>query len=357
VLPRIGAMFPLHGVSRKWAHAASLARFLADPSRTHPYSRMPSLLLTEPEAASLATYLIEADQSGGAAVPPETGRELGRAVAEQRRCGACHALPGVATPPLPPPRGADPAVVRRGCLAETAQTGVPLFPLAPAERQDLRAYVLAGSPPPRSDSPAKSTLRALDRLHCTQCHERDGVGGEFVARADAAAAGVERALLQRLAPPPLGGIAARLATSWLRGVFLEQRRARPWSDVRMPHFDPRMTATLAAGLASLEGESLDPAGAGPDDRALAAEGGRLAGEDGLRCTACHALGGAPAEVTGPASLGPDFDLIPERIRGLPWFERWLRDPQSIEPGTAMPSYFPRVGDAPGIHALWAFLRR
>ncbi len=47
------------------------------------------------------------------------------------------------------------------------------------------------------------------------------------------------------------------------------------------------------------------------------------------CTACHAVGGIGGNV-GPAldAVGKKFDLA--------YLENWLRDPQKIKPGTAMP---------------------
>ncbi|TGK05207.1 cytochrome c [Leptospira langatensis] len=47
------------------------------------------------------------------------------------------------------------------------------------------------------------------------------------------------------------------------------------------------------------------------------------------CVACHAVGGAGGNV-GPAldTVGKKFDLA--------YLENWLRDPQKVKPGTAMP---------------------
>ncbi|TGK36687.1 c-type cytochrome [Leptospira andrefontaineae] len=47
------------------------------------------------------------------------------------------------------------------------------------------------------------------------------------------------------------------------------------------------------------------------------------------CTACHSVGGAGGNV-GPAldSVGKKYDLA--------YLQNWLRDPQKIKPGTAMP---------------------
>ncbi|MFN7135417.1 MAG: c-type cytochrome, partial [Myxococcales bacterium] len=62
----------------------------------------------------------------------------------------------------------------------------------------------------------------------------------------------------------------------------------------------------------------------------------------LRCAHCHPAG----EVDGgdTRELAPDLALAKVRLR-RDWTERWLADPQRLQPGTRMPSYFHR--DAQG----------
>ncbi|MBX7056595.1 MAG: c-type cytochrome [Leptospirales bacterium] len=50
---------------------------------------------------------------------------------------------------------------------------------------------------------------------------------------------------------------------------------------------------------------------------------------GQLCTACHSLGGQGGNV------GPALDGVGAR-RDLAYLDRWLSDPQSVKPGTAMP---------------------
>lgn len=47
------------------------------------------------------------------------------------------------------------------------------------------------------------------------------------------------------------------------------------------------------------------------------------------CASCHSLGG-----TG-GSVGPALDGVGER-HDAAWFDKWLRDPGAVKPGTAMP---------------------
>jgi hypothetical protein len=88
-------------------------------------------------------------------------------------------------------------------------------------------------------------------------------------------------------------------------------------------------------------------------------GRRLVGITGVGCIACHNFEGHP-------SLGiPAMDLtvMTERLQ-TGWFHNYLVDPQSLRPGTRMPSFWPdRQGGEPGyrggdtdrqIAALWTF---
>ena len=64
--------------------------------------------------------------------------------------------------------------------------------------------------------------------------------------------------------------------------------------------------------------------------------------DSVNCYQCHfRLGAAPA--ADPIAWAPDLALTHERLRE-DWVLEWLRDPQSIYPGTSMPGNF--AGDPP-----------
>jgi hypothetical protein len=59
------------------------------------------------------------------------------------------------------------------------------------------------------------------------------------------------------------------------------------------------------------------------------------------CLRCHATGDPAHDATATA---PNFLLAPERLRPG-WTERWILNPQLIDPGTAMPSgLFRREGE-------------
>jgi hypothetical protein len=61
----------------------------------------------------------------------------------------------------------------------------------------------------------------------------------------------------------------------------------------------------------------------------------LVGSNGLNCVACHTFQQKPAQ-TMPAV---DLTEMAERLK-RDWFEIYMRDPQSLSPGTVMPSFWP-----------------
>ena len=61
-----------------------------------------------------------------------------------------------------------------------------------------------------------------------------------------------------------------------------------------------------------------------------------------KCLDCHIIGGkSPGEDVDPATLAPDLFYSADRLRPE-WLIRWMREPQSLQPGTKMPT--PAWGD-------------
>ncbi|MEQ8763855.1 MAG: c-type cytochrome [Planctomycetota bacterium] len=97
----------------------------------------------------------------------------------------------------------------------------------------------------------------------------------------------------------------------------------------------------------------------PDDRvavteeaASARDGRVLLGE--LGCVSCHAL--SDAQGNGILTReGPRLDQVGQRLGGE-WLRRWIRDPQTLKPGSGMPTLFgDDETDRADIDALVAYL--
>ncbi|MFN3484701.1 MAG: hypothetical protein ACK44W_04370 [Planctomycetota bacterium] len=201
--------------------------------------------------------------------------------------------------------------------------------------------------------------RALAAFNCYACHPRNGKGGPLEAvqnffRVTDPTIGDEGRL-----PPHLTGVGAKLRREWLREVLATGAKVRPYMLARMPAFGLENIGALVEDFekADLRGpESPAP----PRDENLVKAGRQLAGTKGLSCVSCHLW-------NGQKSLGvPGMDLtvMGRRLR-RDWFHRYLLDPNSLRPGTRMPTFWPEGrsvlktvldGDAAlQIEALWQYL--
>ena len=102
----------------------------------------------------------------------------------------------------------------------------------------------------------------------------------------------------------------------------------------MPAYASRAPA-LAAGLAAKHGVApVTPAPARRPD--LIEIGGKVAGEAGYSCVACHDSG-TRAALQVFEGQGPNLQLAGQRLR-YDYFQRWMHWPQRLAPTTIMPRY-------------------
>jgi hypothetical protein len=224
----------------------------------------------------------------------------------------------------------------RGCLSATPPARAPRYRLNDAERSAIAAYLAA---PDLARAPTVEARRALAHYRCNACHE---VEAPALATFDHP-------------PPSLADTGNKLRVSWLRDVLVEKTRMRHWLELRMPDF--ANAGGLAEGLAALAGAPREePAPTPRPDALTLREGVRLLGrgEEGLACITCHDFAWYKS---GAATPAPDLSTMGRRMRPE-WFERWLRDPGRIQPGTQMPAFFaevePTVFDGKQ-KAMWAAL--
>jgi mono/diheme cytochrome c family protein len=62
------------------------------------------------------------------------------------------------------------------------------------------------------------------------------------------------------------------------------------------------------------------------------------GKDYFNCFSCHQQGEKKPEGP-PEGWAPDLTLARSRLNPN-WIIKWLQDPQKVQPGTKMPSFFP-----------------
>ncbi|MCF6285258.1 MAG: c-type cytochrome, partial [Candidatus Hydrogenedentes bacterium] len=341
----------------------ALARFLLDPAAVRPGGRMPNMTLTEEEARQIAHWLIDRDEAEG--VLPAKEPEIdpakvtrGKELFQTLGCASCHELKGTTTS-LVAPKLAGLDFAAKGCLAETTQKDIPWFDLNDAQRTALIA--VGGTSETTKTDLINHTLLALN---CYACHERNGLGGPEPGRAAYFAETEELDLGDegRL-PPTLTGVGGKLTPTWLEAILTDGGRVRPYMATRMPHFGAANIAPLLEALLAVD---KDPKPLAINVTGLEAHhrnryGRELMGTEGLGCVSCHML-------DGHKSLGipaVDLAIVSERLQPA-WFMSYMLDPNSLRPGTRMPTFFLERKSqgselfgrnaAKQIEALWIYLR-
>jgi cytochrome c551/c552 len=334
----------LTGMGSKMS-AGALAAYLLDPAATDAGGRMPSLMLTKTEASQIAAYLT--DSHTPEFEQPWTGGDpaRGKALVQSSGCLACHELRDEA--PLQNGQAAAPLArlsSGKGCLSTAPPANAPRYRLTNEERTALNAFVeWYGRHPDVSPAPVYEVHLRLRQFRCAACHQTE-LGGESPALAEAT--------------PPLVGVGAKLRTPWMERVLSEGARVRHWQKLRMPDYDGRHTASLAAALAKADGVA---PGDGPPhpaaSEARATQGGGMLGTDpkqkGMACIGCHDWG----KYKSLGEEGPQLMDAADRLR-YDWYVRWMLNPARILSGTSMPNYFSsmdREAARDTVDTMWAAL--
>ncbi len=167
--------------------------------------------------------------------------------------------------------------------------------------------------------------RLIRDLGCPACHEIKGHQTTIQAEA-----------------PDLTYEGDKVRPEWLFAFLKGPHPLRPWLKGRMPdfHFTDEEVLAVTEYLQTLK----DPAAAArppapgkafPD---VVAAGARLASKDYFDCLTCHQQGDKKPEGT-PDGWAPDLAFARARLKP-DWILRWLQNPQRVQAGTKMPSFFP-----------------
>ena len=143
-------------------------------------------------------------------------------------------------------------------------------------------------------------------------------------------------------PPSLDGEGEKVIPVWLFSFLKGPTTVRPWLNVADAHLrferprnrrDFEDVCPSRQGGVSVRNRILQ---AGARDPELLAGGSKLFTD--FKCLQCHFTAGGKTE-RDAADLAPNLSLARSRLRPS-WIEKWLRDPQLLQPGTRMPAYFP-----------------
>ena len=361
-----GDELPALRIRDKWQPQA-LTAYLLDPAAADPWGPMPRIALEPAEAGALAAYLLAPASEGGAAPveaaptttpPPIQGDpDRGRRLVEELRCRSCHSL-GDDDPPAPAaPMSGLAAAALPWIGAGSADTNHPRYDFDVGETASIEGFLADDVASLTRGVPAEFAERRIAAGGCLACHARDGIPASWsapTASSDPPAADGTQDDLAFLAatpaesgpdllPPALTWAGEKLRSDWLED-FLAGRtvdRPRPHLRARMPTFASH-AGVLAAGLHHQHGLPASTVTAEPADEALAAIGRDLIRGDRLGCHSCHALGDQPALGGEGSEETINFALVRRRLRRS-YFDRFLRDPQRILPGTKMPQFVDEDG--------------
>jgi hypothetical protein len=188
----------------------------------------------------------------------------------------------------------------------------------------------------------------VTKYNCMGCHEI-GIGQSSTLMGLPMYQGNNRENL----PPPLTSEGARVNPEWLRRFLADPSLAnranrngvRNYLQVRMPTFsfsnDEIRSLVLFFEAISHQPPMYIPPRLEPVTPTEMTMSRQLFTSQAAPCLRCHATGDPAHDATATA---PNFLLAPERLRPG-WTERWIVNPQLIDPGTAMPSgLFRREGE-------------
>ncbi len=285
-------------------------------------------------------------------------------------CIQCHALDRANEEPAKVQANLVPldrASVDRGCLAATPAPGVPNYRLTQRQRESIAGALRENGVP--TNGTDRSTVDQIKWLHqrmvalqCTQCHQRNTVGGpELTSLAAFQSTTPEMGDEGRL-PPALNGAGDKLRDEYLDRILREGAKDRPAMLTRMPAYHDATSGMRDALIAIDRKPDSEEAKETAADPKMLAAGRQLVGSKGLACVQCHGFGERK-------SLGiPSLSLLamPERVR-KDWFVRYMLHPTAYRPGTRMPASFPEgksvltsIYDGDGrrqIDAIWQFLKQ
>jgi mono/diheme cytochrome c family protein len=217
---------------------------------------------------------------------------------------------------------------------------MPVFGLVDSEIVTLRTLIRGMTkegPEEQYRQPVDKIVQAMEsgrRLthyyNCINCHKIEELGGSVKAVLDDEA----------MAPPYLYPEGSKVQEPWLHSFLRGPAPIRPWLKIRMPTFsltdDEVGTITrYFLALHKIDFEIRDYQAFAPDPATLPA-GKKLF--EGLQCLSCHYTGKIPEGKT-PGDLAPNLAMAAGRLKP-DWVLEWIARPDSIQPGTRMPNFYP-----------------
>lgn len=315
------------------------ALWLKDPKQLNTHHRMPVFDLDQKEINDLSVYLASLGKTAERPTDlSQADAENGKKLLAEKRCAACHEIPGV---PAPASR-LGLALAEHGCLGPAdAKTNRPGYSILSEERDAIVAYLKSLAKEPVHVATSYVGRQLLREKGCLNCHSRGNDNGlrEVVAQLGVTDPKAQAALV----PPSLNSLGDKMQLEWLSDAVSGQaRRLRPWLAPRMPkfqHTDQEREALIEYFVAHdrIPDPPQEPDAADlPGREQLLLGAHQLVGGSGMGCMSCHTIGKYEPQGVELGARGSDLRFIGERLR-QPWFRRWTRNPARIVPGVEMPA--------------------
>ncbi len=329
----------------------TLADFLLQPDKHHTSAQMPNFNLSKSDIEQIVAFIFSHTILVNTVTNPKAMSDRGRELVQSTGCLNCHGglkLENKFTAPkLAQVAKSD---HKHGCLGvdDAARGKAPNYGFAAEQREALAAFLMTDLSSLTRESPIEFAERQIRLLNCVACHDRDDQVALRVKLADE----VKDLLPERPENqeehveftageviPSLTWAGEKLRPEWMAAYIAGKvsYRVRPWVLARMPAFPAGYADGIAQGLAMEHGfppKSVPEPVADPN---LSEIGKKLAGrEAGLACVTCHDISAAKAVAPFEAPA-PNFAHIKGRIRPE-YFQRWMRNPVRVWPGTKMPKF-------------------
>lgn len=365
--------------------------WLKNPRHYNPTTRMPSLRLTDDEARNLVAYLMSMkDDRNLPRVTLDLGNPekiaRGDALIREYGCAGCHEIKGMEregkvsvnlsdfgrkkveqmdfgnTRPLSKnaefeyQENADGTVSvkhtwagwvygkmknSRLYITDRIAQKMPIFSFNDEEITLIRSFLMSMTrdvPLPTYQHDFTKRVQDLEagrrlsvHYNCIQCHSLEDRGGFMSVKYEDPGLG----------PPPLPeSQGAKVQEQWLHGFLQNPSTIRPWLKLRMPTFqfsDQEIGAIQKYFLAmSKQDFGIRNYQATPVEAKYVSPGKKLF--DLYQCAKCHPSGSADLSEVSASDLAPDLSLAASRLKPE-WIVEWIIDPQKLQPGTRMPSFF------------------
>ena len=186
-------------------------------------------------------------------------------------------------------------------------------------------------------------LRLIQERNCRGCHKIENEGGAIIPVINAVMmkSGFTEEEAVSFSPPNLQGEGEKVQPDWLFRFVKDPSEIRPWLQVRMPTFYLSDEDALAIEQFFTHASKQDFPYRYTEKTKMSGkilrDAQMLVSKDYFACFSCHMQGAKKPE--GPVTdWAPDLALASDRLRPE-WIPKWIRNPNLIQPGTKMPTFF------------------